>query len=122
MVRVRVIVPAVAIVLGSVASATPAQLLPVSAAASITFSTPTVVDPIHTNGEPDRSPPGRTHPGAYFEPGRRFSMWLVVAASSGRMTSALPFCHWPIRNRPWGAPVSSHFSGPRMVSTWLLRR
>src|SRR2546421_4619735 len=53
MFRVRVIVPAVAIVLGSVASATPARSLPVSAAASIGFSTPTVVDPIHTNGEPD---------------------------------------------------------------------
>src|SRR2546428_401809 len=53
MVRVRVIVPAIAIVLGSVASAAPAQSLPVSAAASIAFSTPTVVDPIHTNGEPD---------------------------------------------------------------------
>src|SRR5437763_9454619 len=49
----RVTVPAVAIVFGSVASATPAQSLPVSAAASIAFSTPTVVDPIHTNGEPD---------------------------------------------------------------------
>ena len=53
MVSWRVIVPAAAIVLGSVASAAPAQPLAVSASSSIGFETPTVVDPIHTNGEPD---------------------------------------------------------------------
>jgi hypothetical protein len=53
MVSLRVIVPAAAIILGSVASAAPAHSLPVSAASSIGFETPSVVDPIHTNGEPD---------------------------------------------------------------------
>lgn len=53
MARLRVIVPAVAIVLGSVVSGAPARSVPASAAASIGFETPTVVDPIHTNGEPD---------------------------------------------------------------------
>src|SRR5947209_4344221 len=78
MVRVRVIVPAVAIVLGSVASATPAQLLPVSAAASITFSTPTVVDPIHTNGEPDIGidPQGRVFVSGPTGTGTQRSTWF----------------------------------------------
>jgi hypothetical protein len=53
MVPLRVIVPAAAIILGSVAGAAPAQSLPASAASSIGFETPSVVDPIHTNGEPD---------------------------------------------------------------------
>src|SRR2546427_3668206 len=78
MVRVRVIVPAIAIVLGSVASAAPAQSLPVSAAASIAFSTPTVVDPIHTNGEPDIGidPQGRVFVSGPTGTGTQRSTWF----------------------------------------------
>jgi hypothetical protein len=53
MTRLRLIVPAAAIVVGSVATAPASQSIPVSAAGSIGFETPSVVDPIHTNGEPD---------------------------------------------------------------------
>ena len=35
----------------------------------------------------------------------------VVAASSGSTISALPFCHWPIRNSPFGLPSSFQLSG-----------
>src|SRR2546428_1573364 len=78
MVRVRVIVPAVAIVLGSVVSALPARPLPVSAAASIAFSTPTVVDPIHTNGEPDIGidPQGRVFVSGPTGTGTQRSTWF----------------------------------------------
>ncbi|MDQ6712096.1 MAG: hypothetical protein M3Z28_02765, partial [Candidatus Dormibacteraeota bacterium] len=53
MTRLRFMVPAAAIVLGSFVSVAPARSVPASAAPSIGFETPTVVDPIHTNGEPD---------------------------------------------------------------------
>jgi hypothetical protein len=53
MARFRVIVPAAAIVLGSIVGAAPARSVPVSAAASIGFEVPALVDGIHTNGEPD---------------------------------------------------------------------
>jgi hypothetical protein len=53
MTRFRVIVPAAAIVLGSIVGAAPARSVPVSAAASIGFEVPALVDAIHTNGEPD---------------------------------------------------------------------
>src|SRR5690349_4878072 len=44
----------------------------------------------------------------------------TVAAAVGATISGVPLCHWPSRNCEVGAPVSSHFSGPRMVCTvWL---
>jgi hypothetical protein len=44
MARFRVIVPAAAIVLGSIVGAAPARSVPVSAAASIGFEVPALVD------------------------------------------------------------------------------
>ena len=51
------------------------------------------------------------------DPGCQPTSALAVATSAGSTTSALPFCHWPIRKSLCGAPVSSHDRGPRMVST-----
>ena len=78
MARLRVIVPAVAIVLGSVVNAAPARTLPTSAAASIGFETPTVVDPIHTNGEPDIAidPQGRVFVSGPTGTGTQRSTWF----------------------------------------------
>src|SRR5438309_5153761 len=78
MVSLRVIVPAAAIILGSVASAAPTRSLPVSAASSIGFETPTVVDPIHTNGEPDIAidPQGRVFVSGPTGTGTQRSTWF----------------------------------------------
>src|SRR2546425_3814777 len=78
MVRLRVIVPAVAIVLGSLVNVAPASLVPASAAASIGFETPTVVDPIHTNGEPDIAidPQGRVFVSGPTGTGTQRSTWF----------------------------------------------
>jgi hypothetical protein len=78
MVRLRVIVPTVAIVLGSVVNAAPARTVPASAAASIGFETPTVVDPIHTNGEPDIAldPQGRVFVSGPTGTGTQRSTWF----------------------------------------------
>jgi hypothetical protein len=78
MVPLRILIPAVAIVLGSVASAAPAQSLPASAASSIGFETPSVVDPIHTNGEPDIGidPQGRVFVSGPTGTGTQRSTWF----------------------------------------------
>jgi hypothetical protein len=78
MARMRVIVPAVAIVLGSVVNAAPARSVPAIAAASIGFQTPTVVDPIHTNGEPDIAvdPQGRVFVSGPTGTGTQRSTWF----------------------------------------------
>jgi hypothetical protein len=78
MARLRVIVPAVAIVLGSVVNAAPIRSVPASAAASIGFETPTVVDPIHTNGEPDIAfdPQGRVFVSGPTGTGTQRSTWF----------------------------------------------
>src|SRR2546428_9361524 len=78
MVGLRVIVRAVAIVLGSLVNVAPASLVPASAAASIGFETPTVVDPIHTNGEPDIAidPQGRVFVSGPTGTGTQRSTWF----------------------------------------------
>jgi hypothetical protein len=78
MVRLRVIVPAVAIVLGSVVNAAPGRSVPANAAAAIGFETPTVVDPIHTNGEPDIAidPQGRVFVSGPTGTGTQRSTWF----------------------------------------------
>jgi hypothetical protein len=71
-------VPAVAIVIGSAVGMTPARSVPVSAAASIGFETPIVVDPIHTNGEPDIAidPQGRVFVSGPTGTGTQRSTWF----------------------------------------------
>jgi hypothetical protein len=78
MARLRIMVPAVAIVLGSVVNMAPARSVPASAAASIGFETPRVVDPIHTNGEPDIAidPQGRVFVSGPTGTGTQRSTWF----------------------------------------------
>jgi hypothetical protein len=78
MARLRVIVPAVAIVLGSAVNVAPVRSVPASAAASIGFETPAVVDPIHTNGEPDIAidPQGRVFVSGPTGTGTQRSTWF----------------------------------------------
>lgn len=78
MARLRVLVPAAAIVVGSIVSAAPARMVPASAAGSIGFETPTIVDPIHTNGEPDIAvdPQGRVFVSGPTGTGTQRSTWF----------------------------------------------
>jgi hypothetical protein len=78
MVPLRVIAPATAIILGSVVSAMPARSLPASAAPSLGFETPSIVDPIHTNGEPDIAidPQGRVFVSGPTGTGTQRSTWF----------------------------------------------
>ncbi len=78
MTRLRFMVPAAAIVLGSFVSVAPARSVPASAAPAIGFETPTVVDPIHTNGEPDIAvdPQGRVFVSGPTGTGTQRSTWL----------------------------------------------
>ena len=99
MARLRVIVPAVAIVLGSVVNAAPARSVPASAAASIGFETPSVVDPIHTNGEPDIAidPQGRVYVSGPTGTGTQRSIWLgsVDNGHSFRIVTPCPLTPIP---------------------------
>src|SRR3954453_20409427 len=65
---------------------------------------------------PARRPDPPRHAPAFF-----CTMVCDVAASLGSTICDLPFCHWPIRNCPCGAPVLSHLSGPRIVLTLFER-
>src|SRR5881392_1882499 len=101
MTRSRVAIWAlVALVAGSVAL-THSPLGTVDAASSaITFETPTIVDPIHTNGEPDIAidPQGRVFNSGPTGTGTQRSTWF------GSVTAAIPSGSWrrkQCRPRSW---------------------
>ena len=77
--RLGLLAATAAIVLGSVITGTSARSLPASAApSSIGFQTPSVVDPIHTNGEPDIGvdPQGRVFVSGPTGTGTQRSTWF----------------------------------------------
>ncbi len=71
-------VAAGALVLASVAVAAPARPITAGAASSLGFETPSVVDPIHTNGEPDIGidPQGRVFVSGPTGTGTQRSTWF----------------------------------------------
>jgi hypothetical protein len=118
MVSWRITVPATAIILGSVASAGPAQSLPVNAASSIGFETPSIVDPIHTNGEPDIGidPQGRVFVSGPTGTGTQRSIWLgsVDKGHSFRIVTPCPLTPIPpptVSGPLGGCPAPSPIAG-----------